>query len=86
MTAFLGVPLSHSDPNREMRPFLAVGAGRGLEDLTDSVLYDVFYESTTMLAGRMLAQQRLRARSYQVTRARYSSAGNPAQAKPASCI
>ncbi|WP_137655257.1 zeta toxin family protein [Bifidobacterium moukalabense] len=33
----------------------------GLEDLTDSVLYDVFYESTTMLAGRMLAQQRLAA-------------------------
>lgn len=33
----------------------------GLEDLTDSVLYDVFYESTTMLAGRMLAQQRLTA-------------------------
>ncbi|WP_244609180.1 zeta toxin family protein [Bifidobacterium moukalabense] len=31
----------------------------GLEDLTGSVLYDVFYESTTMLAGRMLAQQRL---------------------------
>ena len=33
----------------------------GLEDLTGSVLYDVFYESTTMLAGRMLAQQRLAA-------------------------
>lgn len=32
-----------------------------LEDLTSSVLYDVFYESTTMLAGRMLAQQRLSA-------------------------
>ena len=32
-----------------------------LEDLTGSVLYDVFYESTTMLAGRMLAQQRLAA-------------------------
>lgn len=31
----------------------------GLEELTGSVLYDVFYESTTMLAGRMLAQQRL---------------------------
>ena len=31
----------------------------GLEDLEGSVLYDVFYESTTMLAGRMLAQQRL---------------------------
>lgn len=30
----------------------------GLEDLTGSVLYDVFYESTTMLSGRMLAQQR----------------------------
>lgn len=25
----------------------------GLEELTGSVLYDVFYESTTMLAGRM---------------------------------
>ncbi len=33
----------------------------GLEDLTGSVLYDAFYESTTMLAGRMLAQQRLAA-------------------------
>ena len=33
----------------------------GLEDLTGSVLYDVFYESTTMLAGRMLAQRRLAA-------------------------
>lgn len=26
-----------------------------LEDLDGGVLYDVFYESTTMLAGRMLA-------------------------------
>ena len=33
----------------------------GLEELTGSVLYDVFYESTTMLAGRMLAQRRLAA-------------------------
>jgi hypothetical protein len=32
-----------------------------LEDLTGSVLYDVFYESTTMLAGRMFSQQRLAA-------------------------
>ena len=29
MTAFLGVSPSHCDPNREIRPFLAVGAGRG---------------------------------------------------------
>lgn len=29
-----------------------------LEDLDGGVLYDVFYESTTMLAGRMLAQRR----------------------------
>ena len=28
-----------------------------LEDLDGGVLYDVFYESTTMLAGRMLAQR-----------------------------
>lgn len=32
-----------------------------LEDLDGGVLYDVFYESTTMLAGRMLAQRRLAA-------------------------
>ena len=32
-----------------------------LEDLDGGVLYDVFYESTTMLAGRMLAQKRLAA-------------------------
>ena len=31
-----------------------------LEDLDGGVLYDVFYESTTMLAGRMLAQRRQR--------------------------
>lgn len=30
-----------------------------LEDLDGGVLYDVFYESTTMLSGRMLAQRRL---------------------------
>lgn len=32
-----------------------------LENLDGGVLYDVFYESTTMLAGRMLAQRRLAA-------------------------
>lgn len=32
-----------------------------LEGLDGGVLYDVFYESTTMLAGRMLAQRRLAA-------------------------
>ena len=32
-----------------------------MEDLDGGVLYDVFYESTTMLAGRMLAQRRLAA-------------------------
>lgn len=61
----------------------------GLENLTDSVLYDVFYESTTMLAGRMLAQQRLAAgqgnryREYWARMNRYELLSDRAGADPA---